>query len=108
MKIQEQDFYFGCALAQIADHVAASTTVTKIEGKTGLYEINGDRQILIKYSTVEGNEWAFTFPKDEIATLKPNDAHTLFFVVHFLQASAGLRAEPRILFNYWDYTTAMP
>lgn len=80
MKIQEQDFYYGCVLSQIIAY-ANTTQIRKIDGAKGLYEINGDRQILIKYSTEGNSEWSFNFRRDEIAHIKPNDAHTLFFVV---------------------------
>ena len=80
MKIKEQDFYYGCVLAQIIAH-ADTTHIAKLNQVKGLYEINGDRQILIKYSTEGNSEWRFTFRRDEIVNIKPNEEHTLFFVV---------------------------
>lgn len=83
MRIQQQDFYYGCVLAQITAY-AGTTHITKLEAAKGLYEIDGDRQILIKYSTAEGSEWRFSFSRNEIANLKPNDAHTFFFWCWFV------------------------
>lgn len=80
MKIREPDIYYGCVLTQIIEH-ASTTHISKLDGAKGLYEINGDRQILIKYSTAEDREWRFSFRRAEIANIKPNEAHTLFFLV---------------------------
>lgn len=68
MKIQEKDFYYGAALAQIAE-CSTYTNINKIGKKDGLYQISDDKRILIKYSTSDESEWHYTFHKDELDLL---------------------------------------
>ncbi len=68
MKIQDKDFYYGVALAQIADY-PTFTSINRVTEKDGLYQINDDIRILIKYSTADNGEWRFTFRKDDFEEL---------------------------------------
>jgi hypothetical protein len=72
MKIQKQDAYYGSVLAQIIEHDVA--TIRNIKSKLGLYEINGNKRILIKYATERTNDnngaWRFTFSDDDLDELK--------------------------------------
>jgi hypothetical protein len=68
MKIQEKDIYYGVALTQIAES-PTFTSINKVMGKNGLFQINNDKRILIKYSTSESGEWRFTFSPDDLAEL---------------------------------------
>lgn len=63
MKIQSRDFYHGVVLTQIAEY-PIFTSINKATEKEGLYQINNDKWILIKYSTGD-EEWQFTFRKDD-------------------------------------------
>jgi hypothetical protein len=67
MKIQDKDFYHGVVLTQIAEY-PTFTSINKVTRKEGLYQINGDKRILIKYSKGD-DEWRFTFRKDEFEEL---------------------------------------
>jgi hypothetical protein len=65
MKIKDKDFYYGVVLAQIAEY-PEFTSINKIFEKDGLYQINDDKRILIKFSTKEDcNDWRFSFRKDD-------------------------------------------
>jgi hypothetical protein len=66
MKIQEQDYYYGPVLNQIAEYPVL-TTINKITEKRGLYLINRSTRLLIKYSTEGGSTWSFTFTADDLA-----------------------------------------
>ena len=74
MKIQEQDFYHGVVLKQIADH-PTFTSINKISTKDGVYQINDNLRILIKYSTTDDSEWKFTFRENDLNELN-NDLYT--------------------------------
>jgi hypothetical protein len=63
MKIRDKDIYYGVALTQIAEY-PTFTSINKVTEKEGLYQINDDVRILIKYSTAVA-EWQFTFRKDD-------------------------------------------
>ena len=77
MKIQEKDFYYGAALAQLAEH-PVFTSINKVTEKDGLYLVNGSKRLLIKYSSADGPEWRFTFRTDDSEVA---DGHELFFVL---------------------------
>ena len=68
MKIKDQDFYHGVVLTQIAEY-PIFTSINKTTRKAGLYQINEDKHILIKYSTSGENEWRFTFRKNDLEEL---------------------------------------
>jgi hypothetical protein len=72
MKIQKQDTYYGSVLSQIIEHDVA--TIRNIKSKLGLYEINGNTRILIKYATERTNDgngvWRFTFSDDDLDELR--------------------------------------
>ncbi len=59
MKIKEQDFYYGAALSQISEY-ASLATVSKVKGEDGLFRINKDKHLLIRYSTADEGEWRFS------------------------------------------------
>ena len=64
MKIKNKHFFYGAALAQIAEY-PTFTSINKFTDKDGLYIINDDKVILIKYSDAEEGVWRFTFRKDD-------------------------------------------
>ena len=68
MKIRDRDFYYGVVLAQIAEY-PIFTSINKTTRKDGLYQINEDKHILIKYSISVENEWRFTFRKSDLDEL---------------------------------------
>jgi hypothetical protein len=77
LKIQEKDFYYGAALAQLAAH-PVFTSINKVTEKDGLYLVNGYKKVLIKYSSADGPEWKFTFRTEDSEVA---DGHELFFVL---------------------------
>ena len=77
MKIQEKDFYYGVVLAQLAEH-PVFTSINKVTEKEGLYLVNDSKRLLIKYSSLNGPVWRFTFRADDFTVA---DGHELFFVL---------------------------
>ncbi|WP_144401691.1 hypothetical protein [Isoalcanivorax pacificus] len=67
MKIQEQDFYHGAALTQIAEHPSFKA-LNKGSSRYGHYLVNADCHIFIKYSRSSG-PWSFTFTSDQLEPL---------------------------------------
>lgn len=67
MKVQTKDIYYGIALSQIAEY-PTYTSINKIMEKEGMFQINDDKQILIKYATKsdKSGEWRFTFHKGDL------------------------------------------
>jgi len=74
MKTQGKDFYYGVALAQIVEY-PVFTSINKVTKKNGLYQINDDIRILIKYSTADDMEWRFTFREDDLEHVFDHDIH---------------------------------
>ena len=72
MKIHNKDFYYGVALTQIAEY-PTFTSINKVTEKDGLYQINRDKRVLIKYSTSDSDEWRFSFRKDDLEALHSFD-----------------------------------
>jgi hypothetical protein len=77
MKIQLQDLYYGAVLSQIAEH-PTFTTINKIPGKQGLFEINAKR-LLIKYTERNESPWHFSFQPKELDELA--EGHELFIAL---------------------------
>ena len=65
MKIRDKDFYHGVVLTQIAEYPVL-TSINKVAQKDGLYQVNDDKHILIKYSISSEDEWRFTFRKSDL------------------------------------------
>ncbi|CAA9889553.1 conserved hypothetical protein [Candidatus Methylobacter favarea] len=68
MRIRDIDIYHGVVLRQIAAY-PTFTSINNATNRNGFYQINGDKRILIKYSTAEANEWQFTFCNDDFEEL---------------------------------------
>ena len=68
MKIQEQDFYHGVALTQIAEHKSFKA-LNRASTKYGHYLINTDRHVFIKYRTHSKSPWHHTLSTDEMKSL---------------------------------------
>jgi hypothetical protein len=77
MKIQNKDFYHGVVLTQIAEYPTFSS-INKVTEKEGLYQLNNDKRILIKYSTSDEGEWRFTFSRNDLESI---DHHYEFFII---------------------------
>lgn len=77
MKFKKQDFYIGIVLKAIADH-PAFTCINKVTECNGVYQLNNNTRILIKYSTNESSSIIFNFYKNEIDELL---AHNYFIVL---------------------------
>jgi aminopeptidase-like protein len=75
MKIRTKDFYYGVVLNQLAEY-PEFTSINKLGKKEGLYQINDNKMILIKYSTAE-ERWQFTFSSSDFDELKNLE----FFIV---------------------------
>ncbi len=65
MKLQVQDLQFGAVLAQIAEHPTFSS-VNKVPGREGLYQVNNYKRLLIKRCGADASTWRFTFRPHEI------------------------------------------
>jgi hypothetical protein len=68
MRILEKDFYYGAALAQIVDY-PTYTSINRVSDKNGLYLINNETKLFVKYSAVDEEEWRFTFKPDDFDDL---------------------------------------
>lgn len=68
MKIQQQDFYHGVALTQIAEHESFKA-LNKGSDRYGHYLVNADCHIFVKYSQTSG-PWQFTFTPDQLDPLR--------------------------------------
>jgi len=65
MKIQEQDFYHGAALTQIAEHQSFKA-LNKGSKRYGHYLVNADCHVFVRYSKADGETWTFTFNPDQL------------------------------------------
>ena len=79
MKIKEQDFYYGAALSQISEY-ASLATVSKVKGEDGLFRINKDKHLLIRYSTVAEGEWRFSLRVVDVGAIARHFDTGNFFV----------------------------
>ena len=70
MRIQEHDLYHGAALTQIVEH-GSFAALSRDGGTRGLYRINNDRHLLIKYSSGfrTDHKYLFTFNDDQLQAL---------------------------------------
>jgi len=67
VKIQEQDFYHGAALTQIAEHPSFKA-LNKGSDRYGHYLVNADCHVFMKYSRANG-PWSFTFTAEQLEPL---------------------------------------
>jgi hypothetical protein len=65
MKTKESDFYYGAALSQISEY-STLTTVSAVKGKAGLFRINKDKYLLIKYATTGEGVWEFFIQNSDL------------------------------------------
>lgn len=72
MRIREHDIYYGCVFSQILDY-SALTTFKKVAGQQGVYTINDESLLVIKYSREADLEWHFSLSKSELARFKEDD-----------------------------------
>ncbi|MDQ6613351.1 MAG: hypothetical protein M3083_00920 [Actinomycetota bacterium] len=68
MKVQEQDVYHGIALAQLVKY-SSFKAINCIGSKYGLYFLNLDRCLFIKYCGYGNEPWQFTFSSAEMACI---------------------------------------
>lgn len=68
MKVQEQDIYHGIALTQLVEH-SSFKAVNKTSKTYGLYDLNHDRRLFVKYRSNENEPWSFTFQPAEMKVI---------------------------------------
>lgn len=81
MKIDDDHFYHGAALIQVAEHTkftAINSLKIGEETYTNVYRVNDDVAVYIKYATNPNkshSEYAFTFQRDHLESLKEIAGH---------------------------------
>jgi len=80
MKVQDQDIYHGIALTQLVEHDSFKA-INKTSPKYGLYDLNQNRRLFVKYSTNVGEVWQFTFGPVELALIGAESERSTFVVL---------------------------
>jgi hypothetical protein len=81
MKVQEQDIYHGIALTQLVEH-ASFKAINKTSKTYGLYDLNQDRRLFIKYRSNTEEPWSFTFQPAEMEVIgAPSERDTFVALV---------------------------
>lgn len=93
MKIQQKDKFHGAALTQIVEHPQFKA-LNKGTPKYGLYHLDNDKTVFVKYTAKTGSPWQFVFhPPDFPPIVKELVNRRVFFCLVYPESICLLDAD---------------